>query len=28
LTSKGNRGLLGIQRSFNLMDTDQTGTLD
>ncbi len=28
MTQKGNRGLLGIQRSFNLMDTDQSGTLD
>jgi Ca2+-binding EF-hand superfamily protein len=28
LTQKGNRGLLGIQRSFRLMDTSQSGKLD
>jgi Ca2+-binding EF-hand superfamily protein len=28
LTQKGNRGLIGLQRTFEMMDTDQSGSLD
>jgi Ca2+-binding EF-hand superfamily protein len=28
LVQKGNRGLIGLQRTFKMMDTDQSGGLD